>query len=204
MKQRTPRVLSQAAKAVIADVYLVGSVPADPPLIMKDVARSVSIIGRMLDGLANRYGVQGKGLARVVTIAGSVLWGMVELAVPDSFWQKISRNWYTLLELTGGVIIALGLVTNTAGMASIGVELLFAVFVLQLMVAGLRRFICTGSVCEKCIRIGIVIVAVTTVVGVTGYLLLIHSSNIANGLGWLAQRFANLPKHVPKFLRPAA
>lgn len=33
MKHRTPRVLSQQAQDIIADVYLVGSVPADPPLV---------------------------------------------------------------------------------------------------------------------------------------------------------------------------
>ena len=202
MKGRTPRVLSQAAQDVIADVYLVGSVPADPPLMLKDVARSVSIIGRMLDGLADHYGVHGKGLARVVTIAGSVLWGMVELAVPDSFWKKISRNWYALLALSGVVIIALGLVTNTAGMASIGVELIFAVFVLRLLVATLWQFMSTGDLCERCIRAGSVVVVSVAVVGVTAYLLVLHSQNIAGGLGWLAQRFANLPNHIPKRLQP--
>jgi hypothetical protein len=200
MKQRTPRVLSQAAQNVIADVYLVGSVPADPPLMLKDVARSVSIVGRMLDGLADRYGVRGKGLARVVTIAGSVLWGMVELAVPDSFWQKISRNWYALLALSGIVIIALGLMTNTAGMASIGVELIFAVFVLRLMVATLRQFMSTGDLCERCIRTGVLIVAALAVIGVTVYLVVLHSQGIADKLSCLAQFFANL--HKPKYMQP--
>jgi hypothetical protein len=202
MKQRTPRVLSQAAQDVIAEVYLVGSVPADPPLMLKDVARSVSIIGRILDGLADRYGVQGKGLARVVTIAGSVLWGMVELAVPDSFWQKISRNWYALLALSGVVIIALGVVTNTAGMASIGVELIFAVFVLRLLVASLSQFMSTGGLCERCIRTGIVIVAALAVIVVTVYFVLLHSQGIADKLSYLSQFFAKLHKHLPNSLQP--
>jgi hypothetical protein len=202
MKQRTPRVLSQAAREVIADVYLVGSVPADPPLVLKDVARSVSIVGRMLDGLVDRNSVQGKGLAWAVTIAGSVLWGMVELAVPDSFWQKISRNWYALLALSGVVIIALGLVTNTAGMASIGVELIFAVFVLRLLMATLRQFMSTGDLFERCIRTGVVIVAALAMIGVTAYLVVLHSQGIADKLSCLSQFFANLHKHLPKYLQP--
>src|ERR1700733_8802025 len=202
MKKRTPRVLTQPAQDIIADVYLVGSVPADPPLVLTDIARSVSIIGRMLDGLADRYGVQGKGFARVMTIAGSVLWGIVEIAVPDSFLSKLSRNWYALLALSGAVIIALGLVTNTAGMASIGVELMFAVFVLKLFVAGLRQFMNTGDACDECIRTGIVIVVAVAVVGVTAYLVVLHCQNIAGGLSWLSQRFTNLPKHIPKLFRP--
>jgi len=202
MKKRTPRVLTQPAQDIIADVYLVGSVPADPPLVLTDIARSVSIIGRMLDGLADRYAVQGKGFAQVVTIAGSVLWGIVEIAVPDSFLSKLSRNWYALLALSGAVIIALGLVTNTAGMASIGVELMFAVFVLKLFVAGLRQFMNTGDACDQCIRTGIVIVVAVAVVGVTAYLVVLHSQNIAGVLSWLSQRFTNLPKHIPKLFRP--
>ena len=202
MKYRTPRVLSQQAQDIIADVYLVGSVPADPPLVLKDLARSVSITGRMLDGLADHYDARGKGFARVVTIAGSMLWGIVEIAVPDSLLEKLSRNWYALLALSGVVIIALGLVTNTAGMASIGVELMFAVFVLRLFVAGLRQFMNTGDACQQCIRIGIVMVVAVVVVGVTAYLVVLHSQNIAAGLAWLTQRFANLSKHIPKLLQP--
>lgn len=202
MKHRTPRVLSQQAQDIIADVYLVGSVQADPSLVLKDIARSVSITGRMLDGLADHYDAPGKGFARVVTIAGSMLWGIVEIAIPDSLLEKLSRNWYALLALSGLVIIALGLVTNTAGMASIGVELTFAVFVLRLIVAGIRRFMKTGDACERCIRTGLVVVAAVAVVGVTAYLVVFHSQGIAGGLRWLAQRFANLPNHIPKLLQP--
>jgi hypothetical protein len=197
-----PRVLSQQAQEIIANVYLVGSVPADPPLVMTDISRSVSIIGRMLDGLADRYSVPGKAFARAVTIAGSVLWGIVEIAVPDSFLSKLSRNWYALLALSGALIIALGQVTNTAGMSRIGVELVFAVFVLRLLVAGLRQFMNRGSVCERCIRAGIVVVVLVAVVGVMAYLVVLHSQNIAVGLEWLAKRFADLPNHIPKLLQP--
>jgi hypothetical protein len=199
-----PRVLDPEAQKIIADVYLVGSVPADPPLVLTDIARSVSIVGRMLDGLADHYGVENKGPARVLTIAGSVLWGMVELAVPDSLGSKISRNWYALIALSGVVIIALGLLTNTAGMASLGVELIFAVFVLRLMVAGLRQYMNQGSVCERCIRTGIVVVAGIAVVGVTGYLLVLNCQSIAWLLERMSHGFANLPNHLPKFLRPKA
>jgi hypothetical protein len=200
MKQRTPRVLTQAAQDIIANVYLAGSVPADPPLVLTDIARSVSIVGRMLDGLADHYGVQGKGFARVLTIAGSVLWGIVEISVPDSLLSMISRNWYKLLALSGVVIIVLGVLTNTAGMASIGVELMFAVFVLRLLVAGLRKFMNTGDACEQCIRTGIAIVMAIAVVGVTAYLVVLHSQLIAGGLNWLSLRFAHLPNS--KFLWP--
>ena len=170
--------------------------PADPPLILKDVARSVSIVGRMLDGLADRYDAAGKGFARVMTIAGSMLWGMVEVAVPDSFWSKISRNWYALFVLSGVVIVALGLITNTAGMASIGVELIVAVFVLRLIVAALRQFMNTGSLCEKSIKTALVIGVTVAVAAVTTYLAVLHRQSIAAGLYWLAQRFANSPSHV--------
>jgi hypothetical protein len=60
----------------------------------------------------------------------------------------------------------------------------------------------TGYACEQCIRTGIVIVVAVVVVGVTAYLVVLHSQNIAAGLAWLAQRFTNLPKHIPKLLQP--
>jgi len=72
------------------------------------------------------------------------------------------------------------------------------------MVAGLRQYMNAGSVCERCIRAGIVSVVAVAVVGVTGYLLVLNSQNIAWLLGRLSQGFTNLPTHIPKVFRPKA
>src|SRR5580658_10388024 len=109
---RTPRKLSAPARNIIADVYLVGSVPADPHGILQDISRSVSVIGRLLNGLADQYAKAGKNLASMITIAGSVLWGIVEISVPESALFYLSRNWIKLLAFLGALVIILGVLTN--------------------------------------------------------------------------------------------
>jgi len=190
------RKLSPDAEKIIADVYLVGSVDADPPLVLKDIARSVSIVGRMLDAMADRYSVPGKGLARMVTIAGSVLWGIVEIAVPGSLWSKLTRNWGGVLALTAVLMLLLGPLTKTTGMATVGVGLLLAVFVLKLLVAWLRRYMNTGDPCWTCMKKGIAIVAGLTVLALLlAGLVVLNSHVIAGKLMLLSQKVANLPRH---------
>ena len=115
---RVPRRLSVPAQKVIAEVYLVGSVPADPYVVLQDISRSVSIVGRLLNGLTDRYATPGKSAANVVTIAGSVLWAIVEISVPGRS-SSISRE-------TGSSGCGCrcahhcsGAVTNTSGMPSV-------------------------------------------------------------------------------------
>ena len=121
---KTPRRLSDPARRIIADVYLVGSVDAEAQNILKDVSRSVSIVGRLLNGLAGEYAAANKGLAHMLTVAGSVLWGIVEISVPESALFYLARNWFKLAAALGALIVVLGVAMNIAGMPSVGIDFL--------------------------------------------------------------------------------
>jgi hypothetical protein len=199
---RTSRKLSAAAQSVIADVYLVGSVPADPHGVLLDISRSVSIIGRLLNGLADRYAVAGKNLAGMITIAGSVLWGIVEISVPESALFYLSRNWIKLVAFLGVLIVVLGVLTNTKGMPAVGVDLVVGVYLTCVLSRIFHRFMNTGSVVVKRLKWALLLpLALLAIVG-SLYLLVAHAQDIAYTLQWVASGFAWIAKHVPFFLSP--
>ena len=199
---RAPRTLSPVAQKVIAEVYLVGSVPADPHVVLQDISRSVSIVGRLLKGLADGYATVGKSTANIVTIAGSVLWAIVEVSVPGSVLFYLSRNWFKLVGAVGMLIIVLGAVTNTSGMPSVGIDLLVVAFLGSILSSQLHRFMNTGDVDARRVKtILVALVALFAIVG-TLYLLLAHAQSIANTLQWIAGGFKWVAEHFHAVSKP--
>jgi hypothetical protein len=194
--KRNPRSLSEAARGIIADAYLVGSAPADPHTVLQDISRGASIVGRLLNGVAERYAAAGKGFAQMVTTAGSVLWGIVEISVPDSVLFYLSRNWFKLAACLGALVIVLGVITNTKGMPSVGVDLLVGVFLVRILSSQLHRYMNTGDLGMR--RVKRVLVATVALLAILGslYLLLAFAQSIANGLQTIADGFKWVAKHL--------
>lgn len=197
---RMPRTLSEAARGVIADVYLVGSIPADPHGVLQDLARGVSVVGRLLNGLADQYAVARKNIASMITIAGAVLWGIVEISVPESELFYLSRYWIKLIAFLGLLIIVLGAITNTKGMPSIGVDLIVGVYLVCVLSRQLHRFMNTGEWAVR--RAKKVFVATGILLAVIGtlYLLTTHAQAIASHLQALARFFTWVAQLQQKYL----
>jgi hypothetical protein len=70
----------------------------EPQKALRLLARSTRILGRMLEGLARRYHVRKPVVSWVARIA-SLLWGVVEVAVPRSTWYLLTRHVLDLLLL---------------------------------------------------------------------------------------------------------
>lgn len=195
-----PRQLSAQAQQIIKDVYLVGSVPADPHAVLEDISRSITIVGRLLEGLADRYSAPGKSVAHMFAVAGSILWGIVEISVPGSVLFYLSRNWFKLLAFLGFFILVLGVATNTKGMPSVGIELLVAAFVIRLLVSWFHSFMNTGDLGARRMKTVLVWAVGSFILIGTLFLLLTNAQAIANGLQtvanlfrWLAAHFTGIP-----------
>jgi hypothetical protein len=187
-----PRQLTEQAERIIKDVYLVGSVPADPRAVLEDISRSVTIVGRILEGLADRYAAPGKSVARMLAVTGSVLWGIVEVSVPDSVLSYLSRNWFKLLAFLGFFILVLGLVTHTKGMPSVGIELLVAAFLVRLLSSVFHGFMNTGNLGVRRWKKAVASFVLICVL----VLLLVYAQPIANGLQYVANIFKWLAAHL--------
>lgn len=191
---KTPRRLSDPARRIIADVYLVGSVDAEAQNILKDVSRSVSIVGRLLNGLAGEYAAANKGLAHMLTVAGSVLWGIVEISVPESALFYLARNWFKLAAALGALIVVLGVAMNIAGMPSVGIDFLVGVFIVYMLSGFFHRCMNSGSVrMRELKRTLFLILAPLALLGAL-YLLIVHAQDIAATLQHMAGFFTRVAK----------
>jgi patatin-related protein len=102
-----------------------------PPAKTLDLlGRSTAIVRKLMGGVAEQ-----RGLEKNVVVGWSlrlllVVWGLVELAIPESLAQLLIRHWLQLIMLAGGLLAVVGHLLDRPGEQRIGV---FAVLVAALV-----------------------------------------------------------------------
>jgi hypothetical protein len=69
----------------------------------------------MLEGMADEFSTGagwGRRIAAWITRAGSLLWGLVEVATPGSIWRLYFRHWTALFFAFGALMLLLGPALN--------------------------------------------------------------------------------------------
>jgi hypothetical protein len=97
----------------------------------------------MFTGLADKYHTErGKTVAKWMAQVGSTLWNIIAVAVPDSLGSFFFRRMLGLFYLFAFFLIAAGIVLNNS-IKSAGWQLLGILVLIQLIVSGVRAFICS-------------------------------------------------------------
>jgi hypothetical protein len=63
------------------------------------LARSTQVIGKILDGLREKYAISGKQVSSTLVLLGRALWGLVEVSIPRRLPQLLYRYWIRLIYL---------------------------------------------------------------------------------------------------------
>jgi hypothetical protein len=93
----------------------------DPENALRLISRATNITGRMLEGLAYQIGSNpAKRAAEWIARLGTVFWGMVTVAVPQSLGNLFVRHWLGLLYLLSFITIVLGIVLPVAAIKQVG------------------------------------------------------------------------------------
>jgi hypothetical protein len=90
-----------------------------PRIALDVMSRSTRVIGKMLEGLADTYRLDRRGAAWVTRL-GTAFWGMVEVAVPQSFTQVLFLHWQKLLLLFGVLLVVSSVLLNNPAVTSFG------------------------------------------------------------------------------------
>jgi patatin-related protein len=90
--------------AFVRDGYEVNR-KLDPKPLLRSVARSTQVIGKILDDIAKQHKVENKALLWI-TRAGQIFWGLVEVAVPGSIANLVLFHWLKLLYVLEILLIA--------------------------------------------------------------------------------------------------
>ena len=68
----------------------------EPKLMLRSIARSTQVIGKMFEDMADQHQLEGKRLAWIARL-GQFFWGLVEVAVPGSTMHLLFRHWIKIL-----------------------------------------------------------------------------------------------------------
>ncbi len=68
----------------------------EPKLMLRSLARSTQVIGKMFEDMADQHQLEGKRLAWIARM-GQFFWGLVEVAVPGSTMNLLFLHWLKIL-----------------------------------------------------------------------------------------------------------
>ena len=68
----------------------------EPESALRSAARATTVIGKILESMSKKRGVQGKYSVWIIRL-GQIFWSLVEVAVPRSFPDLIFRHWLKLV-----------------------------------------------------------------------------------------------------------
>jgi patatin-related protein len=68
----------------------------DPKVVLRSIARSTQVIGKMFEDMANTHQLEGKRLAWIARL-GQFFWGLVEVAVPGSLLNLFFLHWLKII-----------------------------------------------------------------------------------------------------------
>jgi hypothetical protein len=187
-QKKLARTLNPIATKILRDVYQSAAQPLKPHRTLTDIARSVAIVGDLLGELSDQYFRAGKKYASVLATSGRVLWGIVELSVPQSIGSLLMRHWLRVLTALAVLMIVLGAILNVGSMAPFGWKLLAVILAVAILRTILRYFMITAKWPVKMIAGVIVAVAVGALI----YLVVEYGDPVGHGLIWLS----HLPEHL--------
>jgi Protein of unknown function (DUF3376) len=190
---------SQAVEAFLTSEQILGYLrqplerEPERPTTLNSIARSVRIVGGMLQSVGEETKSAGKTAARV----GTILWLLVQAAIPDGLASRFADKafaalfWFAIVMLLGGVFF------NQA-VQSVGIKLLFVTTLLWLVKDAFQRYVRGG---KRALKVTAVLVVVALLLGIgtlvlTGKLQPPHPAPKA--YQWVHDRIGRLISKNPK------
>ena len=104
-------------------------------------ARAAQILGRVMDGVSERYGALSSKVGAWLLWIGRIAWGLIEIALPRTWSALLFRYWMSLFHLLGLLAIASGILLDWGVMRTLGVRLLLVTLGLELLRSIARAFL---------------------------------------------------------------
>ena len=146
-RRSDPAVLATLLAAATPDArlaYLRTAGAADPSLdrahTLRLGARATRVIGRLLEGVSDRYAVSAKPAAWVTRV-GRLFWGLVEASIPGSVGSMLSDYWIFLLILLEIVLLVGGWLFASPQVERVALAALGATLVAYFAVLSMRDVI---------------------------------------------------------------
>jgi hypothetical protein len=120
----------------------------EPKLMLRSIARSTQVIGKMFEDMADQHQLEGKRLAWIARM-GQFFWGLVEVAVPGSTMNLLFLHWLKILYafevflIVGSILVGADSKITHFGWTILGLTATLNVIVLLLgdYIRGKRRWL---------------------------------------------------------------
>jgi hypothetical protein len=104
----------------------------NPRMLVETLARSTQVVGKMLEGLTASTALQPQ--AALIARLGHLAWGLVQVAIPQSFPNLLFAHWRNVLGLFGVFLIVLAVVMGSWSLASSGLILIVSLAIVSVVV----------------------------------------------------------------------
>jgi hypothetical protein len=134
-----PIPIDAAAAAAINAVYQAADHPPEVETSLRNAARATTILGKMLEAMADKYAKKANPVAGYITKLGLLAYGLIEISVPRTLWFHIARYWLKLVTLLGAAMVVLGVFFKSQETWKMGAALLLVAAIIVLVRYALQR-----------------------------------------------------------------
>ena len=162
----------------------IATVPAepDPKLVARSAARSTTVVGNLLQGIADTKMPRAKPLFARMAFFGRMCWNFVEVSVPRTWGELLGSYWMQLLMLFSLLLIALAIFTPSTEMILKAIMVSTSVAVLYGLRELLRRYLRGVTVLAPVVMVILTVVLVAVLTALITYLSSYSLADILNQL----------------------
>lgn len=127
----------------------------DPEAMLKIISRSTRIIGKMLEGMAEKRSLNKTSVAWIARV-GQIFWSLVVVAAPGSLLNLIFKHWLKVLYTFEALLFVFGTVLTISPMQQLALTLLGITLGVHLLVRLLTDYIRGSNVLLRVIFVVLV------------------------------------------------
>lgn len=136
---------------------------SEPKEILRVISRATQVTGNIFENIADKHGQSGNSM-RWISRLGQVFWGLVEVAAPNTIWNKIFKQWLGLIYAFEVILLIAATVFGRSELQQFAIISLVLTLIIHLTVLTLNDFMKGGSlwILIRFITVGLFIVLCLT------------------------------------------
>ncbi len=135
----------------------------EPKDILRVISRATQVTGNIFEGIADKHGQSGDNM-RWLSRLGQIFWGLVEVAAPNTIWNKFFQHWLKLFYAFEVILIVASTIFGKEDLQQFSIIALILTLIIHLTVLTLNDFMKGGSlwILIRFITVGLFIILCLT------------------------------------------
>ena len=202
IQQRIDKVLQNCLEPESAYQFLKNDHNAqnrlEPKDLLRVISRSTKVTGDIFEGIADkdsRVGSQMRWISRI----GTIFWGLVEVAAPNSFWNLLFNHWLMLIYFVEVVLLFGSTIFVKPEIQQFATVSLILTLIIHLTAVTLGDFMRGGKFWSLIRFVAVGIFAILTIAGGIFIYSFFYDANLWNTLNFRQNEFNNRQYYLKLF-----